>query len=76
MEREKQVGGVLGGVLVLRLAPTVFAGPVAARLVTRWSRRRMMLAMDLVRIYYWLIGEPRAQTRRSPFTALMKPQPA
>src|SRR5690606_39029254 len=40
----------VGGVLVLRLAPTVFAGPVAARLVTRWSRRRMMLAMDLVRI--------------------------
>ncbi|HLT69049.1 MAG TPA: MFS transporter [Acidimicrobiales bacterium] len=40
----------VGGVLVLRLAPTVFAGPVAARLVTRWSRRRMMLAMDLFRI--------------------------
>jgi MFS family permease len=40
----------VGGVLVLRLAPTVFAGPVAARLVTRWSRRRIMLAMDAVRI--------------------------
>ncbi len=36
--------------LVLRLAPTVFAGPVAARLVTRWSRRRIMLAMDAVRV--------------------------
>lgn len=40
----------VGGVLVLRLAPTVLAGPVAARLVTRWSRRRIMLAMDAVRI--------------------------
>lgn len=40
----------VGGVLVLRLAPTVFAGPVAARLVTRWSRKRIMLAMDAVRI--------------------------
>jgi MFS family permease len=40
----------VGGVLVLRLAPTVLAGPVAARLVTRWSRRKMMLAMDAVRI--------------------------
>jgi MFS family permease len=40
----------VGGVLVLRLAPTALAGPVAARLVTRWSRRRIMLAMDAVRI--------------------------
>jgi MFS family permease len=40
----------VGGVLVLRLAPAVFAGPVAARLVTRWSRRRIMLAMDAVRV--------------------------
>lgn len=40
----------VGGVLVLRLAPTVFAGPLAARLVTRWSRRKIMLAMDAVRI--------------------------
>lgn len=40
----------VGGVLVLRLAPTVVAGPLAARLVTRWSRRKIMLAMDAVRI--------------------------
>jgi dTMP kinase len=40
----------VGGVLVLRLAPTVLAGPVAARLTQRWSRRRIMLAMDAVRI--------------------------
>ncbi|HYZ97905.1 MAG TPA: MFS transporter [Acidimicrobiales bacterium] len=39
----------VGGVLVLRLAPTVLAGPVAARLTQRWSRRRTMLAMDAVR---------------------------
>lgn len=40
----------VGGVLVLRLAPTVLAGPLAARLVRRWSRRRIMLAMDAVRV--------------------------
>jgi MFS family permease len=40
----------VGGVLVLRLAPTVVAGPLAARLVARWSRRRIMLATDAVRI--------------------------
>ena len=40
----------VGGVLVLRLAPTVFAGPLAARLTNRWSRRRIMLAMDAVRV--------------------------
>jgi MFS family permease len=40
----------VGGVLVLRLVPTVAAGPVAARLVRRWSRRRIMLAMDAVRV--------------------------
>ena len=40
----------VGGVLVLRLAPTVFAGPLAARLTRRWSRRRTMLAMDAVRV--------------------------
>jgi predicted MFS family arabinose efflux permease len=40
----------VGGVLVLRLAPTVLAGPLAARLTKRWSRRRTMLAMDAVRV--------------------------
>jgi MFS family permease len=40
----------VGGVLVLRLAPTVVAGPVVARLTVRWSRRRTMLAMDAVRV--------------------------
>jgi MFS family permease len=40
----------VGGVLVLRLAPTVFAGPLAARLTKGWSRRRTMLAMDAVRV--------------------------
>jgi MFS family permease len=40
----------VGGVLVLRLAPTVMAGPLAARLTRRWSRRRTMLAMDAVRV--------------------------
>jgi MFS family permease len=40
----------VGGVLVLRLAPTVIAGPLAARLTRGWSRRRTMLAMDAVRV--------------------------
>jgi Transmembrane secretion effector len=40
----------VGGVLVLRLAPTVLAGPLAARLTTRWSRRKIMLATDAVRV--------------------------
>lgn len=40
----------VGGVLVLRLMPTILAGPLAARLIHRLDARRMMLAMDAVRI--------------------------
>lgn len=40
----------VAGILVLRLAPTMVAGPVAARLVQRWNRRRLMMSMDLVRM--------------------------
>jgi dTMP kinase len=40
----------VAAVLVLRLAPTAIAGPLATRFVARWHRRRTMLAMDLVRI--------------------------
>jgi MFS family permease len=40
----------VGGVLVLRLAPSLVAGPLVTRLVGRWNRRRMMLAMDAVRL--------------------------
>ncbi len=36
-------------VLVLRLAPAVIAGPLTARVVSRWDRRRTMLAADAVR---------------------------
>jgi len=39
----------VGGMLVLRLLPAVVAGPVAARAVGRWKRRRTMLAMDAAR---------------------------
>ncbi|MBI2168805.1 MAG: MFS transporter [Actinobacteria bacterium] len=39
----------VAGILVLRLAPTMVAGPVATRLVQRLDRRRLMLAMDLAR---------------------------
>ncbi len=31
-------------------------------------------AIDLVRIWCWLVGEPRARTRQSAFTALMMPK--
>ena len=40
----------VGGILVLRLAPSLVAGPVVTRLVGRWNRRRTMLAMDAIRI--------------------------
>ncbi len=40
----------VGGVLVLRLLPTLVAGPLVARLVRRWDRRSTMLAMDAVRV--------------------------
>ncbi|MBW3662963.1 MAG: MFS transporter [Actinobacteria bacterium] len=39
----------VGGILVLRLLPSGIAGPLAARLVSRWDRRSTMLAMDLAR---------------------------
>lgn len=40
----------VGGVLVLRLAPSLVAGPLVTRLVGRWNRRRTMLAMDAARV--------------------------
>jgi MFS family permease len=39
----------VGGVLVLRLLPAALGGPLAARAVRRWDRRRTMLAMDVTR---------------------------
>jgi MFS family permease len=39
----------VGGVLVLRLLPAALGGPLAARAVKRWDRRRTMLAMDALR---------------------------
>lgn len=40
----------VGGVLALRLMPSVLAGPVATSAALRWDRRRIMLGMDLVRV--------------------------
>lgn len=40
----------VGGVLVLRLAPAMVAGPLAGRFTRRAGRLRTMLAMDLVRV--------------------------
>ncbi len=39
----------VGGILTLRLLPAVVGGPLAARAVRKWDRRRTMLAMDLLR---------------------------
>jgi MFS family permease len=39
----------VGGILALRLLPSVFAGPLATSAVMRWDRRQTMLAMDLTR---------------------------
>lgn len=39
----------VGVILVLRLLPAGFAGPIAAGVAERWDRRRIMLACDLLR---------------------------
>jgi dTMP kinase len=39
----------VGGILVLRLLPSAVGGPLAAQVVGRWNRRRVMLTSDLVR---------------------------
>jgi dTMP kinase len=39
----------VAGILILRLAPSAVAGPLATRLVARWSRRKVLLTMHLAR---------------------------
>ncbi len=39
----------VAGVLAVRLLPGIVAGPIAARVTSRWAARRTMLAMDLLR---------------------------
>ena len=39
----------VGGILTLRLLPAALGGPLAARAVRKWDRRRTMLAMDAAR---------------------------
>lgn len=39
----------VGAVLVLRLLPSAIGAPLAARAVTRWNRRQVMLTSDLLR---------------------------
>ena len=39
----------VGGVLALRLMPSMLAGPLATTAALKWDRRRTMLAMDLIR---------------------------
>lgn len=39
----------VGGILVLRLAPSFVAGPLVTKLAGRWNRRGTMLAMDALR---------------------------
>jgi MFS family permease len=40
----------VGGILTLRLLPAAIGGPLAARAVGHWDRRRTMLAMDALRV--------------------------
>ena len=40
----------VGGILVLRLLPAALAGPLTARAVQRWDRRRTMMSMDILRL--------------------------
>jgi predicted MFS family arabinose efflux permease len=40
----------VGGILTLRLLPAALGGPLAARAVGHWDRRRTMLAMDALRV--------------------------
>jgi predicted MFS family arabinose efflux permease len=42
----------VGGILTLRLLPGAIGGPLAARAVRRWDRRRTMLAMDAARLAF------------------------
>ncbi|MBM3671033.1 MAG: MFS transporter [Actinobacteria bacterium] len=39
----------VGGILTLRLLPAALGGPLAARAIRHWDRRRTMLAMDVSR---------------------------
>jgi MFS family permease len=39
----------VGGILTLRLLPAAIGGPLAARAVKHWDRRRTMLTMDALR---------------------------
>lgn len=39
----------VAAILVLRLAPAALAGPLTAKVVSSWDRRRTMLATDLLR---------------------------
>ncbi len=39
----------VGGVLVLRLLPSALGAPFAARIVTGWRRRNVMMTADLIR---------------------------
>ncbi len=39
----------VGGILALRLLPGAIGGPLAAAPASRWDRRRVMVAMDVVR---------------------------
>lgn len=39
----------VAGILAVRLLPGIVAGPIAARVTSRWAARRTMLATDLLR---------------------------
>jgi transposase len=65
-------GTISQGVRAFDLRRSRYVGKVKTHL----QHLLIAAAMDLVHIYYWLVGEPRAQTRQTSFTALMKTKPA
>jgi transposase len=65
-------GTISQGVRAFNLRRSRYVGKVKTHL----QHLLIAAAMDVVRIYCWLTGEPHAQTRRSSFFALMKTEPA
>src|SRR5690349_25077168 len=47
--RQSGSSTAVGGILALRLMPAAIGGPLAARAVGKWDRRKTMVSMDLAR---------------------------
>jgi transposase len=65
-------GTISQGVRAFNLRRSRYIGQAKTRL----QHLLIAAAINLVRIHCWLVGEPRALTRRSAFTVLMMPKAA